>query len=159
MTDDECVPTPDDGPPTVVGQWMGALFGFRRLNAAAFARVTERTGLPESSLHVLGFLHQQSGHGAPMSHLARHLGFSPAGITPVTARLARAGLLERHPCPADRRVVYAVLSADGVVAADRATDVLTDALNELVVARTGEADLARLAGIVAKARSGLDPTR
>ena len=86
------------------------------------------------------------------------MGWHPI-IGPTDASVNDPGCTCRGSCTSGPGTApRAVLSADGVVEADRATGVLTDALNELVVARTGEADLARLAGIVATARSGLDAT-
>ena len=155
MPDAACIPTPTEGWPALAGQWLGALVGFRRLNSAMFARVTEHTGLPESSFQVLGYLLHQPGHSAPMSHLARHLEFSTAGITKVTDRLTQQGLLKRHPCPSDRRVVFAVLTADGITAARRAVGVLEQAIRDLVLTHTGDDDFTTLTDIVAKAGTGL----
>ena len=150
---DECTAAGDIT--SVRRAWLGVFLGFRSLNSAVFDQVTERTGLPDSSFLVLSHLLNQPGHGAPMSRLARHLEFSTAGITKVTDRLSQAGLLERRPCPTDRRVVFAVLSADGAAMAHRIDAALEDAVRDLLVARTGEEDFGRLVEIMAKVRSGL----
>jgi DNA-binding MarR family transcriptional regulator len=135
-------------------EWITAAVGFRRLTGLLLDEVHARTGLTPSSFEVLWILLERDGHSAPMNHLAQRLGFSTAGITKVTDRLAQAGLLQRHDCPGDRRVVLAVLTAAGATAAERARAVLVDAIRELVVTRAGTEGVTQLSDIMAKINPG-----
>lgn len=155
MSDADCLGTAPGEPATVLHQWLDVFIGVRWMNTALFAEVTASTGLPESSFHVLSYLLGQPEHRAPMVRLAHHLGFSTAGITKVTDRLTAGGMLERHACPTDRRVVHAVLTADGIAMARRANAVLENAVRDVVIPRTGERDFAQLAEIMAKLRKAL----
>jgi DNA-binding MarR family transcriptional regulator len=136
-------------------RWTALQAGFHRLTTRLFDEVTQRTGLPSSSVQILLLLlHSPPYHSIQMTHLARHLEFSTAGITKVTDRLAQAGLIERSPCVTDRRVVRATLTPQGMEVARQAAGVLADALNREVVGKLGGEDFARLAGLVATLDAG-----
>lgn len=142
------------GTDALLQQWTAAQAGFHRLATRLLEEVTRRTDLPPSSVQILLLLLQSPPyHSLTMTQLARHLEFSTAGITKVTDRLTRAGLIERSPCLTDRRVVRATLTPHGVQAARRAGDVLAEALNRDVVGRVGPADFTRLTGLI----TALDP--
>lgn len=150
-----CADTAPSDPASVLHRWLGMSIGFRWLNAALFARVTQVTGLPESSFQVLCYLLNQPDGSAPMTRLARHIEFSTAGITKVTDRLVTAGLIQRGNCPTDRRVVYAVLTAKGRCLAHQAHQLMGAALQDLMIDRIGEHDFAVLADIMAKLHVGM----
>lgn len=141
-------------PTSVLHRWLGMSIGFRWLNAALFARVTQGTGLPESSFQVLCYLLNQPDGSAPMTRLARHIEFSTAGITKVTDRLVAAGLIQRGNCPTDRRIVYAVLTDAGRSMAHQAHQLMGEALQDLMIDRIGRRDFDRLAEIMAKLHVG-----
>jgi DNA-binding MarR family transcriptional regulator len=48
-----------------------------------------------------------------MSELAERVMRSPSGLTRIVDRLVRAGLVERHPDPDDRRATRATLTPEG----------------------------------------------
>ncbi len=48
-----------------------------------------------------------------MSGLAQQVALSSGGITRLLDRIIAAGLVERVPCPTDRRVQYAALTDTG----------------------------------------------
>jgi DNA-binding MarR family transcriptional regulator len=117
--------------------------------------VETETGLAPSSFQVLWFLLTTPGHAAPMNQLANTLNFSTtAGTTNVADRLAGAGLLERRPAPADRRVTLAVLTDKGQQTATAATLTLADMLQERVIAPLGTDALAKLADTVGSLAPG-----
>lgn len=137
-------------------EWITLYGRFRRVTSLLFDEVQARTGLTGSSFEVLWILLQRPGHSAPMNHLAQQLEFSTAGITKVTDRLTQAGLLQRHACAGDRRVVLAVLTDAGIAAGEQARAVLLDAIRDLIITRTGEDGFTQLSDIIAKINPG-DP--
>ncbi len=144
------------GTDALLQQWMAAQTGFHRLTTRLAEEVTRRTGLPSSSVQILLLLlDSRPYHSVQMTHLARHLEFSTAGITKVTDRLNDAGLIERSPCSVDRRVVRATLTPQGLEAARQAADVLADALNREVIGKIGQEEFARFASLV----TALHPSR
>ena len=54
-----------------------------------------------------------------MSQLSAVLGFSTAGTTKVADRLAEAGMIERGPSAADRRVILVTLTEHGFAGRER----------------------------------------
>jgi DNA-binding MarR family transcriptional regulator len=129
-------------------QWNALQSGFRRLTDQLLRDVETETGLAPSSFHVLWFLLTIPGYAAPMNQLTNTLNFTTAGTTNLVDRLAGAGLLERRPAPADRRVTLAVLTEKGRQTATIAARTLADALQERVIAPLGPGALANLADTV-----------
>lgn len=86
-------------------------------NALAIKQIEERLGsdsplsLDEYSL-LLGISRSEDGR-MRFSALASLVVFTRSGITRVTSRLEKRGLLERQECPEDRRGAYAVLTTKG----------------------------------------------
>jgi DNA-binding MarR family transcriptional regulator len=73
----------------------------------------------------------------PLSTLARQVAFSSGGFTKVADRLEQAGLIERQPCPRDRRVTNAVLTPAGRAHAERAVAIYSAGLHDLVLTHLG----------------------
>jgi DNA-binding MarR family transcriptional regulator len=129
-------------------QWNTLQSGFRRLTDQLLCDVQTETGLGPSAFHVLWFLLTTPGNAAPMNQLSNTLKFTTAGTTNLADRLVDAGLLERRPAPADRRVTLAVLTAKGRQTATTAAITLANTLHERVIAPLGPDALAKLADAV-----------
>jgi DNA-binding MarR family transcriptional regulator len=119
-------------------QWHVLHSGVRRLTDDLLADLEEDQGLAPSSFQALTFLATAPGQAAPMNRLSAALGFSTAGTTKVVDRLADAGLVERRPSAADRRVVYTALTPVGAETAHAAAGALAQALRRRVVLPLGE---------------------
>lgn len=78
------------------------------------------------------------------SQLARDVSFSSGGFTRLADRLVSAGLVERRPCPSDRRVVYAQLTEVGRERAETALALHADGLRRHVLGSVGHERLAAL---------------
>src|SRR5262245_37761679 len=80
-----------------------------------FARLFREHGLTGSQYNVLRILR---GEGAPLPILevASRMIAEVPGITGLIDRLEAMGLVSRHRCERDRRVVYAAITAEGVAA-------------------------------------------
>lgn len=104
-------------PPAPESPWLDAV-GLL-LEAAAgvgqtFGRRLEReTGLSLQWFDVLVRLARTPGEQLRMSDLAAQSTLSTSGLTRAVDRLVDGGLVVRKPCPDDRRVTYAVLTAAG----------------------------------------------
>ena len=126
----------------------------KRLAVTLFDDVATSTGLPPTSFQALWFLYQVEGRSAPMSALGRVLGFSTAGVTKLTDRLVDAGLIERTPSAADRRVTLATLTAAGVARIESAGSALGAALHQRVAEVVGVEALEQVAATMAQLASG-----
>lgn len=107
----------------------------------------EQSGLPAQWLVALHLLFEAPGRRLPMSRLARDLGMSSGGFTKLADRMARDGLIDRRGSSADRRVVYATLTADGARLARRGDEMYATALREHVLGVVSEADLLTISNI------------
>jgi len=76
--------------------------------------VAERMGVsgPQSGI-LLAIWELQGDGGVGVKRIADHLHVSGAFVTAETGRLARAGIIEKRPNPADRRRVLLSLTATG----------------------------------------------
>ena len=71
-------------------------------------------GLPLGDYEVLHYLSEAPDRALRMSELATQLRLSPSGITRRIDGLVKGGLVERRPCPSDRRGSNAVLTPLGM---------------------------------------------
>jgi DNA-binding MarR family transcriptional regulator len=92
----------------------------------------ESDGLPGQWFEVLRLLLNAHDHRLPMNALARHLQMTAGGFTKLADRMARAELIDRRNSSADRRVVYAALTAKGMRRAKEAAGLYEDALRQHV---------------------------
>ena len=70
-------------------------------------------GLTLSELDVLITLERAERHTVRLTDLATRVLLTKSGITRLVDRLEEMGLVERRPCPVDRRGLNAVLTAKG----------------------------------------------
>jgi DNA-binding MarR family transcriptional regulator len=107
---------------------------------------------------VLNLLSERKGQRLTMSELAKTAGMSPAGVTRVMQRLDRAGLVERARDTADRRPLFATLTAAGEQRLAEAGPTYASAVHQHLTrfAEPGELDVvARVLRRALSAQSGL----
>jgi DNA-binding MarR family transcriptional regulator len=95
---------------------------------AAVVKVLERELQEELDLslafyEVLLRLRRAPKRRMRMQELAEEVFFSRSGLTRLVDRMEAEGLVERRPCPTDRRGVEAVLTEKGLVALREAAPV------------------------------------
>jgi MarR family transcriptional regulator, 2-MHQ and catechol-resistance regulon repressor len=73
-----------------------------------------------------------------MGALAEQVALTTGGITRLVDRMIRAGLVERRPCPTDRRVSFAGLTPTGRDKLDQAATVHARDLREYFTAYSAE---------------------
>jgi DNA-binding MarR family transcriptional regulator len=77
-------------------------------------RLEQDVDMPLQWFELLLRLARSPGRRLRMSDLAIQASLTPSGLTRAVDRLERTGLVERVPCPSDRRGSFAVLTPDGL---------------------------------------------
>lgn len=84
-----------------------------RLERRLGADLEARTGLPHAWFEVLVRLARSVDGRLTMTTLADQVALTTGGVTRLVDRMVAAGLVERRPCPTDRRVTYAAITESG----------------------------------------------
>jgi DNA-binding MarR family transcriptional regulator len=102
-------------------------------------------GLSIGEYEVLVHLSENPGHALRMTDLAANLKLSPSGITRRIDGLVRNGLVDRRPCPSDRRGSNAVLTEKGLARLQEAAPTHVRGVRKHFVYQLTERQLANLA--------------
>ncbi|MCW2891969.1 MAG: MarR family transcription regulator [Actinomycetia bacterium] len=94
--------------------WTDFVLSYNRLVAVLGREMQDETDVTLSQYDVLLRLAEAPGHRLKMSELAQAIVYSTGGLTRLFERMRRAGLVRRDPSEHDRRVIYAVLTDDGM---------------------------------------------
>jgi len=114
-------------------QWGLVVEAYSRVMARLQQDLQEECGLPPTWFEVLLRLARSPGGRLRMSDLAAQVSFTSGGFTRLADRIEAAGLLERQPCPSDRRAAFAVITAEGRSVVERAAVVHLRGLQEYVL--------------------------
>ena len=120
-------------------------------------RLDREVELPLQSFELLLRLARSPGHHLRMSDLAAQTSLTPSGLTRAVDRLERADLVERVPCPSDRRGAYAALTPTGL---DRIRGAVEPHLGHVEEYLTGALDpdeQALLTDLMRKVRDHVNP--
>ncbi|HEV3478604.1 MAG TPA: MarR family winged helix-turn-helix transcriptional regulator [Gaiellaceae bacterium] len=99
--------------PTAVRAWARLLRAHAATTRLLSAQLQAEHGLTLNDYEALLVLSRtQAGHMKRVD-LARTLLLTPSGVTRLLDGLERAGFVESVPCPTDRRVMYAKITAEG----------------------------------------------
>jgi DNA-binding MarR family transcriptional regulator len=154
--------------------WHALIRSHNRVMRRLEAELEAEQGLSLPAYEVLAHLSEAPDRRLRMSELAVHAVLSPSGLTRLIDKLAREGLVCRHRCEADARVIYAVLTPSGLARLEAAYPVhlrgvrehfldhlsaqqceaLADALGDL--AGVGPADCQAAAAVEAAAAAECD---
>jgi DNA-binding MarR family transcriptional regulator len=122
------------------------------MTAAIEKEMLPKTGIPLGWYEVLAHLRRASNEMLRFQDLARIEGITDSGASRRLNHMIKAGLIDRHSCPTDRRGVYAHLTEKGKAAYERAHAVFLKSLDRNLgtLLEPGEAEavsaaLARLA--------------
>jgi DNA-binding MarR family transcriptional regulator len=74
-----------------------------------------QAGISHAEFEVLLRVSRTEGGQISMGALAQQVALTSGGITKLVDRMVGAGLLQRVPCPTDRRVSFAALTTEGSV--------------------------------------------
>jgi MarR family 2-MHQ and catechol resistance regulon transcriptional repressor len=96
---------------------------YNRMEQWLGSALESETGLPHVWFEVLIRLGRSEGEQLMMSSLADQIALTTSGVTRLVDRMQAAGYVERRPCPTDRRVSYAGITAAGHDILERAATV------------------------------------
>ncbi len=114
-------------------------------------------GLSLSEYEVLLRLSRAPDRRLKRVELGTQVLLTPSGITRLLERLERAGYVERAACATDARVSYAVLTPEGAAKLAAASRSHVDQIRELLGRELSEAELERLAALLARIPAGAPP--
>ncbi len=97
-----------------------------------------RCNLPHAWFEVLVRLARSEDDRLPMGSLAEQISLTTGGVTRLIDRMQAAGYVQRVPCPTDRRVSYAALTAAGRTKLDEAAHVVVADLGTVFAGFTDE---------------------
>ena len=106
-------------------------------------------GLSIGEYEVLARISEAPEHFLRMTDLAAQLKLSPSGITRRIDGLVRDGLVERRPCPSDRRGSNAVLTEKGMRRLREAAPTHVRGVRSHFVDQLSERQLANLSSALA----------
>lgn len=84
-----------------------------RLGKQLGRALEQQAGVPHAWFEVLLRISRADGGQVSMGSLAQQVALTSGGITRLVDRMVEAGLVQRVPCPTDRRVHYAALTPQG----------------------------------------------
>ena len=146
--------------------WRGLVRSTTGLLAVLDNELLAEHGLTLGDYEVLVHLSEAPGQAIRMSELAGTLRLSPSGITRRIDGLAKTGLVERQPCPSDRRGSNAVLTPLGMKTLTNAAPTHVRGVRAYFVDRLNAEQLEQLAGALSmididdqRAAGGCDDAR
>lgn len=80
----------------------------------------EKAGIPHTWFEVLLRISRADAGRISMGALAQEVALTTGGVTRLLDRMIAAGLVQRVPCPTDRRVHFAALTKQGRAKLDQA---------------------------------------
>ena len=96
-----------------LGAWLAFLRAHSRVTAALERELDEAETLPMNWFDVLEQLRHAPDRMLRMQELGDRLAMSASGLSRRVSRMEQFGLVERRPCPDDRRGVLVVLTDAG----------------------------------------------
>jgi len=110
--------------------WNAFLRTYTTIIPLLECEMREAQGLPLIWYNVLTHLSHDSRGGLRLQELAQVIGLSQSGLTRLLDRMGEAGLVERKPCPDDRRGAYAVITPEGQATLEEATPIYRRGIEE-----------------------------
>jgi DNA-binding MarR family transcriptional regulator len=112
----------------VVQVWESLARVHSTMAAAIEKDMVPNAGIPLGWYEVLAHLNRAPDAMLRFQELARLAGISDSGASRRIEQMIKAGLIDRHSCPADRRGAYAHLTDQGKAAYDKAYSVFVHSL-------------------------------
>jgi DNA-binding MarR family transcriptional regulator len=144
LTDDEQV------------SWRAFLRGTALLLERLDAELVEAHGLTGSDYEILVALSEGPRQGLRMAELAERALVSKSRLTYRVDRLVAEGLVERRPCPSDRRGSLAALTTTGRRKLERAAATHVDGVLGHLVERASARDFAAVGRVFGAVAAELD---
>jgi DNA-binding MarR family transcriptional regulator len=113
--------------------------------------------MPLGWFELLIRLARSPGQRLRMSDLAAQTSLTPSGLTRAVDRLEAAGLVERLPCPSDRRGAYASLTLAGSERIRAAVDPHLEHVERYFTGVLAADERRQLAALLRKVRDHVNP--
>jgi DNA-binding MarR family transcriptional regulator len=94
--------------------WRAYLVATSRLQEVLDRDLQAKSGMPHTYYMILAMLSEAPEHGIKMTELAQVLKSSVSRLSHAVRKLEEAGWIRRDADPADGRVTYACLTAEGL---------------------------------------------
>ena len=122
--------------------WEGISRAHLSMTAAIEKDMLPKTGIPLGWYEVLAHLRRAPNAMLRFQDLARIEGITDSGASRRLNQMIKAGLIDRHSCPTDRRGVYAHMTDKGMAAYEKAHAVFLQSLDRNLgtLLEPGEAD-------------------
>jgi DNA-binding MarR family transcriptional regulator len=127
--------------------WEGINRAHGSMSAAIEKDMLPQTGIALGWYEVLAHLRRAPGAMLRFQDLARVEGLTDSGASRRLNQMIKAGLIDRHSCPTDRRGVYAHVTDKGRATYEKAHTVFLRSLERNLGShlQPGEADLVHAA--------------
>jgi len=136
--------------------WRAFVRGATLLLERLDSELSEAHGLTLADYEILVWLSEAPRGGMRMSDLADRALVSRSRLTYRIDRLVNEGLVERRPCPSDRRGSLAVLTTTGRRRLERAAPTHVDGVVAYLVDQASSRDLAAIGRVFRSVADALD---
>lgn len=148
------VPEPDPFSAPEFAAWRGMLRVHSRVFRELDRRLLEHHGFGVDAYGILVTLVGVPDGRLPIGELGERRNLTPSGISRSVDRLTQIGLLERTVNATDRRSLLVTLTDDGLARLREAQVTHHATVRELLFARLGTAEIARLGELWEQAMPG-----
>lgn len=124
--------------------WQAFLRTYTTVIPALECEMQEAEGLPLTWYNVLTHLNRDPSDGLRLQDLAEAVVLSQSGLTRLLDRMSKAGLIERKPCPHDRRGAYAVMTLRGKTALEQAAPIHSRGIEQHFMQHLNDEDVQAL---------------
>jgi DNA-binding MarR family transcriptional regulator len=139
--------------------WVRLVGVLELLPGALDAQLRRDADVTHFEYYVLAVLSEAPGRVLRMTELARHTNATLPRLSHVVSRLESRELVERFPCPEDRRATNARLTASGWAKVQEAAPGHAATVRQYVVDALDDEQIGQLAAIGDAILARLDPTR
>ena len=137
--------------------WVRLAAVLELLPASLDAQLRRDSQLTHFDYYVLAMLSEAPGHTLRMTALAERTTATLARLSHVVQRLEKRGLIERFPCPEDRRATNARLTAAGWAKVEESAPGHVATVREYVIDALTDEQVAQLGQIADAVLHRLDP--
>ena len=130
--------------------WGALLHSHARATARVGRQAEAEGALPLDWYDVLLALENAPDNRLRMGELVEHVVLSPSGLTRLIDRIEKAGLVERHLCPNDRRAFEVALTKEGRAAREQSWPIYARAVAQGFGDRYSDEEAAQLAVLLGR---------
>lgn len=127
-----------------IAVWEAFLRTYTTIMPLLECEMREARDLPLIWYNVLIHLSHDSDGGLRLQELAEVIGLSQSGLTRLLDRMCEAGLVDREPCPDDRRGAYAIITPEGKVTLEEATPIYQQGIEAHFLRHLSDEDVVTL---------------